>query len=140
MPMPFAEPRPSINFKTLVPVSMPEPAPLVGSKIMATLVPALQLIFMSKFSTLSVPLPFGAVAVPMSLIDTSPMFTEMVLSLPAPSTEQASLLMVPVKLIVPLPALVGTTGSAARTLPAAKIDRARSVRDSVFMLLFHWWG
>ncbi|MNI84607.1 hypothetical protein D3C73_1415270 [compost metagenome] len=120
---------------------MPEPPFLFGSKIIATLVPALQLIFMSKFSTLRVPLPFGEVAVPMSLIDTSPMATEMFLSLPAPCTEQASLLMVPVKLMVPLPALVGTTGSAARTFPAAaKIERARSVRVSFFMLLFHWWG
>ncbi len=34
-------------------------------------------IFMSKFSALRVPVPCGAVAVPMSLIDTSPMLTEM---------------------------------------------------------------
>jgi hypothetical protein len=89
----------------------------------------------------SVPLPFGAVAVPMSLIDTSPMLTEIVLFSPMPSTEQASLLMLPVKLMVPLPALVGVAGgSAANALPAAKIDNARSVRDSCFMLFFPCWG
>ncbi|MCY1457887.1 hypothetical protein D9M71_752180 [compost metagenome] len=72
----------------------------------------MQLIFMSKFSALSLPLPIGAAAVPMSLIDTSPMGTEIVLFMSELSTEQASLLILPVKLMVPEPALVGT-GSAA---------------------------
>ncbi|MNG24231.1 hypothetical protein D3C84_1089310 [compost metagenome] len=68
---------------------------------MATLVPWLQLIFRLKSAAARRP-PLGAESVPMSLMETVPMGTETDLSLPlASSTEQASLLIMPVKLIWP---------------------------------------
>ncbi|MNJ71889.1 hypothetical protein D3C77_684850 [compost metagenome] len=78
----------------------------------------------------------GLSAVPMSLTETLPILMAITRSLLAPSMEQASLLMRPVKLILPLPPLTGPTGSSAKTLPEAAItERARAAREIFFMLM-----
>ncbi|MNP27643.1 hypothetical protein D3C76_1205650 [compost metagenome] len=72
----------------------------------------------------------GSVSVPMSLSETLPRSNAMVLFLPVvPSTEQASLLISPVKLIWPPPA-----GVAASAEPLAAItDIARNARENLFI-------